>query len=117
MEDPKIKALRQQLVTTDAAGIVLSTGDNIAYASGFASVMDGWNLIEPIAAVFIPTDSALPVTLFLPEASLISLVVSEREGHPLVYQRLRTYDMLNFCETARAQDAHLALPDDLVSEV
>ena len=117
MEDPKINALRQQLRNTDAAGIVLSTGDNIAYASGFASVMDGWNLIEPIAAVFIPTDSALPVTLFLPEASLISLIVAEREGQPLVYERLRTYDMLNFCETARAQDAHLALPDDLVSEL
>ena len=46
-----------ELAGTDAAG-ALSTQDNVFYASAFASVMDGWHLMEPIAAVFVPTDSA-----------------------------------------------------------
>ena len=75
----------------------LSTQDNIFYASGFSSVMDGWHLVEPIAAIFIPTDSALPVVLILPEASIISLIVSERGGHPVHFERIATFDMLNFC--------------------
>jgi Xaa-Pro aminopeptidase len=79
--------------------------------------MDGWHLIEPIAAVLVPADAALPVLLILPEASIISLIVSARAGHPVYYEGIATFDMLNFCETARAEDAHLALPDDLLSEL
>jgi Xaa-Pro aminopeptidase len=79
--------------------------------------MDGWHLMEPIAAVFVPTDSALPVVLILPEASIISVIVSQRSGYPVHYDRLATFDMLNFCETARAEDAHLALPEDLLAEL
>ena len=79
--------------------------------------MDGWHLVEPIAAVFVPTDAASPVVLILPEASVISPIVSERGGHPVYFDRLATFDMLNFCETARAEDAHLALPEDLLAEL
>ena len=79
--------------------------------------MDGWHLMEPIAAVFVPTDSALPIVLILPEASIISVIVSQRGGYPVHYDRLATFDMLNFCETARAEDAHLALPEDLLAEL
>ena len=79
--------------------------------------MDGWRLAEPIAAVFVPTDAGLPVVLILPEASVISPIVSERGGHPVHYDRLATFEMLNFCETARAEDAHLALPADLLTEL
>lgn len=117
LSDSTIEAMRAQLRAHDAAAIVLTKTDNVDYACGFTSVMDGWNLIEPIAGVFIPASSKLPVTLFLPEASLISLVVAQRSGCGIVYERLRTYDMLNFCETARSQDAHLSLPEDLVQEL
>lgn len=79
--------------------------------------MDGWHLIEPIAAVFVPTDANYPVVLIMPEASIISLIVSERGGHPVHFERIATFDMLNFCETARAEDAHLALPEDLLIEL
>mgnify|MGYP002880604344 FL=1 len=113
----KISRIRAQLVSEGSAGAVLSTPDNIFYASGFSSVMDGWHLVEPIAAVFVPTDEALPVVLILPEASVISPIVSERGGHPVHFDRLATFDMLNFCETARAEDAHLALPEDLLAEL
>ncbi len=113
----KITRIRAQLASEGAAGALLSTPDNIFYATGFASVMDGWHLVEPIAAVFVPTDAASPVVLILPEASVISPIVSERGGHPVHFDRLATFDMLNFCETARAEDAHLALPEDLVAEL
>ena len=117
MHSAKIKRVRDLLASSGAAGVLLSTHDNVFYASGFSSVMDGWHLIEPIAAVFIPTDAQLPIVLILPEASIISLIVSERGGHPVHYERIATFDMLNFCQTARAEDAHLALPDDLLAEL
>ena len=117
MSSDTIARIREELAKTDAAGALLSTQDNIFYASAFASVMDGWHLMEPIAAVFVPTDSAGPVVLILPEASIISVIVSQRGGYPVHYDRLATFDMLNFCETARAEDAHLALPEDLLAEL
>ena len=52
----KISRIRAQLLSEGATGAVLSTPDNIFYVSGFSSVMDGWHLVEPIAAVFVPTD-------------------------------------------------------------
>jgi len=113
----KIGRIRAQLASEGAAGAVLSTPDNIFYATGFSSVMDGWHLVEPIAAVFVPADAASPMVLILPEASVISPIVSERGGHPVHFDRLATFDMLNFCETARAEDAHLALPEDLLAEL
>ena len=113
----KISRVRAQLASEGAAGAMLSTPDNIFYATGFSSVMDGWHLVEPIAAVFVPTDTASPVILILPEASVISPIVSERGGHAVHFDRLATFDMLNFCETARAEDAHLALPKDLLAEL
>ena len=113
----KITRIRTQLTSKGAAGAVLSTPDNVFYATGFSSVMDGWHLVEPIAAVFVPTDAASPVVLILPEASVISPIVSERGGHPVHFDRVATFDMLNFCETARAEDAHLALPEDLLAEL
>ena len=117
MYKERMARLRAQLDKAGASGALLTTADNIYYASGFASVMDGWHLIEPIAGVFVPTAADLPVVLILPEASIISLIVSERGGYPVHFQQLATFDMLNFCETARAEDAHLALPEDLLTEL
>jgi Xaa-Pro aminopeptidase len=111
----KIDRLRQDLIRRGAAGALLTTTDNIFYTTGFTSVMDGWHLIEPIAAVFVPAASTSPVTLFLPEASIISLITAEQSGYPVFYEALRTYDMLNFCETARATDAYAQLPPDITS--
>jgi Xaa-Pro dipeptidase len=113
----KIARLRQRLAAAGAAGLVLSTPENVSYSTGFESVMDGWRQPEPIAAVFIPTDASLPVSLFLPEASLIGLVVAARQGTPVSYGRLRTFDFLNFCAMARSHDAHLSLPADLAIEL
>lgn len=117
MYSKKIERLRFRLAESDVAGIVLTSPDNVAYLTGYESVMDGWRLPEPISAVFLPTSPDLPMTLFLPEASLIGLVVAAREGHPIAFDRLRTFDLLNFCVTARSADAHLELAPDLLAEL
>ncbi len=109
--------LRARLDESGAAGIVVTTPDNIAYLTGFESVMDGWRLPEPIAAVFLPASAELPMTLCLPEASLISLIVADREGQPISFDRLRTFDFLNFCTTARSVDLDLQLPPDVAGEL
>ena len=113
----KLEMLRENLKAKDAAGIVLSMSTNVDYISGYQSVMDGWHLAEPLSAVFIPLDSKRPITLFLPEASIIGLVVASREQSPIRFERLRTFDLLNFCITARAQDAHLELTEELIEDL
>ena len=85
----KLEMLRENLKAKDAAGIVLSMSTNVDYISGYQSVMDGWHLAEPLSAVFIPLDSKRPITLFLPEASIIGLVVASREQSPIRFERLR----------------------------
>ena len=109
--------LKSTLSDAGVSGIVVTTPDNVSYLSGYESVMDGWRLPEPISAVFLPTSDDLPMTLFLPEASLIGLVVAEREGHAVAFDRLRTFDLLNFCATARSEDVHLALAPDLLADL
>ena len=84
----QISRIRTHLAAEDAAGALLSTPDNVFYATGFSSVMDGWHLVEPIAAVFVPTEATSPVVLILPEASVISPIVSARGGHPVHFDRL-----------------------------
>lgn len=109
--------LRSLVAESGAAGIVASTTDNVSYLSGYECVMDGWRQPEPISAVFIPSSPELPVTLFIPEANLVGLVVAERQGTSVSFESLRTFEFLNFCVTARAQDAHLRLAPDLVTEL
>lgn len=106
-----------RLADAGVAGIVLTSADNVAYLSGYESVMDGWHLPEPISAVFVPASPELPMTLFLPEASLIGLVVAEHEQHPTAFDRLRTFDLLNFCVTARSEDVHLELDPELLEQL
>ena len=117
MHEEITERLRARLAQVGAAGMVVTSADNVAYLTGYQSVMDGWHLPEPISAVFLPASPALPLTLFLPEATLIGLVVAAREGQPIHFERLRTFDLLNFCATARAEDQHLALAPDLLEEL
>ncbi len=113
----KIKHLQKHLRNTGASGILLSTADHVEYITCYQSVMDGWHLTEPLSAVFVPADSIQKCTLFLPEASLIGLVVASRTEHPIYFEELRTFELLNFCITARAEDAHLALDNELLTEL
>ena len=117
MKNHKIERLRGLLNQNELGGIVLSNSDNVFYISGYNNVMDGWQLPEPMSAVFVPADSAKPIVLFIPEASLIGIIVSEREGYPIHYDKIATFDLLNFCQTARAQDAYMKLSEDISSRL
>ena len=105
----KVIRLRRELEDLDAEGAMLTHPDAVRYVTGFESVMDGWRLPEPISGVYVPRDTAKPIILLIPEASLISLLVAEREGYPIHYDTIATFDLLNFCSTARAEDAYLRL--------
>ena len=109
MFEEKILRLRNELANNGAEGVVLTQPENVYYATGFESVMDGWRLPEPISGVYIPLRKDEPTTLLLPEASLISLLVAEREGCPIYFESLKTFDLLNFCVIARAEDLHKKL--------
>ena len=43
--------------------------------------------------------------------------MSEREGHPIHYDKISTFDLLNFCQTARAHDAYMQLSEDISSRL
>ena len=105
----KVARLRDELESIGARGAVLTHSDSVRYFTGFESAMDGWRLPEPMSGVYVPSDSDQPIVLLIPEASLISLLVAEREGHPIFYQSIATFDLLNFCVTARAEDVYLKL--------
>ena len=109
MYSEKLARLRRELTLMDATGAVFTRSDAVRYFTGFESAMDGWRLPEPMSGVYIPTDSQQPIVLLIPEASLISLLVAERESHPIFYQSIATFDLLNFCVTARAEDVYLKL--------
>ena len=113
MGNSSLDRLRALLAEADAAGIILTSTDNVYWASGYSSVMDGWHLREPLSGVFVPADPKEPVTLLLPEASLIGLIVSARAGYPVRYDRLACFDLLSFCEAARAEDAYVQLGPDI----
>jgi len=117
MHHQKIEQLRAQLNAAGAAGAVLTGIDNVYYLSGYQSVMDGWQLPEPMSAVYVPADNSRPVVLALPEASLIGIIVSKREGAPIFYDKLAVFDLLNFCQTARAEDAYMQLGEDIANEL
>ena len=117
MKNHKIERLRSLLNQKEMDGIVLSNSDNVYYASGYNNVMDGWQLPEPMSAVFVPADETKPIVLFIPEASLIGIIVSEREGHSIHYDKIATFDLLNFCQTARAHDAYMQLSEDISKRI
>lgn len=117
MKNHKIERLRSLLNHKEMDGIVLSNSDNVYYSSGYNNVMDGWQLPEPMSAVFVPADETKPIVLFIPEASLIGIIVSEREGHYIHYDKIATFDLLNFCQTARAHDAYMQLNEDISKRI
>ena len=111
MFEKKISRIREELHHLGAEGVVLTHPDNVYYATGFESVMDGWRLPEPISGVYIPSSESEPIVLLLPEASIISLLVAEREGYPVHFQALKTFDLLNFCVMGRSEDLYLKLEE------
>jgi Xaa-Pro aminopeptidase len=106
MSDARHDRIRGELGRESVNAIVLTEPNDVFYATGYECVMDKWNLQERIAATIVPTDSAKPVILCLPEANVAVLAVMASQGKPDRAQELRRFDLLTFCEMARATDPH-----------
>jgi len=104
MTDPRIARIRAELEREGLDAIVLTNTHDVVYASGYSSIMEYWTLQEPICAVLVARDPAVPVVLVLPEANLALLAVSAHSGQPDRAQELRLTELLTFCEMARRPD-------------
>ena len=69
--------------------------------------MDG-NCLSQCLQFFVLSDETKPIVLFIPEASLIGIIVSEREGHYIHYDKIAIW-FTKFCQTARAHDAYMQM--------
>jgi Xaa-Pro dipeptidase len=104
MTDPRIARVRAELEREGLDAIVLTNTHDVVYTSGYSSIMEYWTLQEPICAVIVARDPAVPVVLVLPEANLALLAVSAHSGQPDRAQELRLTELLTFCEMARRPD-------------
>jgi Xaa-Pro dipeptidase len=104
MGDFCIERIRAGLRTADLDAIVLTNQYDVAYATGYTSVLERWNLQEPLAAVVIACDPSIPVVLALPEANIALLSVMAENGKGDRAQEIRVFELLTFCEMARQPD-------------
>ena len=102
--DPRIARVRAELQREGFDAAVLTNTHDVVYASGYSSIMEYWTLQEPICAVIVARDPAVPVILVLPEANLALLAVSANSGVPDRAEELRLIELLTFCEMARKPD-------------
>ena len=100
----RIEQLRSHLAGTGVDVSVLTNTHNVLYASEYRSTMERWGLVEPVSAVVVPSDPALPTTLVVPEAMLAGLAVLQDEGRPVLTDEVRVFELTNFCEVGRALD-------------
>ncbi len=86
--------------------MVLTHPNDVLYVTGYTSVLERWQLQEPLAAAIVFADPARPVILALPEALVGLLAVLESQGRPDRADELRVFDFFTFCEVMRALDPH-----------
>lgn len=86
--------------------LVLTHPNDVLYATGYESVLERWQLQEPLAAAIVPVEPGSPVILSLPEASVGVLAVLADQGRPDRAQELRVFDFFTFCEVMRAPDPY-----------
>ncbi|MEM9168026.1 MAG: M24 family metallopeptidase [Pseudomonadota bacterium] len=108
MPDARIDRLRSLCTDQGVDALVLTDPHNVRYATGYHSVLERWTLREPLSAAIVPADAAAPVQLVIPEANVAILAVLADQGAPTREDEIRTFDMLNFCDVARAADPHAA---------
>ncbi|MCC5862540.1 MAG: aminopeptidase P family protein [Gammaproteobacteria bacterium] len=107
--DGRIRRIREQAALRDLDAIVLSNPYDVLYASGYNSILERWWLQEPVSAVIVPTETTKPVMLVIPEANIALLAVMGEQGRPDRADEIRPFELLNFCEVARAEDPHYRL--------
>ena len=104
MGDFCIERIRAGLSAAGLDAVVLTHQYDVAYATGYTSVLERWNLQEPLAAAVIARDPSIPVVLAIPEANFALLSVMEENGKPDRADEIRVFELLTFCEMARQPD-------------
>lgn len=104
MGDFCIERIRQGLRAAELDAVVLTNQYDVAYATGYASVLERWNLQEPLAAAVVARDPSVPVVLAIPEANFALLSVMEENGGRDRAGEIRVFELLTFCEMARQPD-------------
>lgn len=100
----RIERIRAGLAAAGLDAVVLTNQYDVYYASGYGSVLERWNLQEPLAAVVVARDPSIPVVLAIPEANFAMLPVMREAGTPDRAQEIRVFELLTFCEMARQHD-------------
>jgi Xaa-Pro dipeptidase len=84
--------------------LVLTHPNDVLYTTGYQSVLERWQLQEPLAASIVPADPREPVMLCIPEAMVGLLAVAASQGKGDRAEELRVFDLLVFCEVMRRPD-------------
>ncbi len=106
MSDARTARIRDELQASGLDAIVLTHPHDVVYSSNYNSILERWWQQEPLSAVIVPAARDKPVTLLLPEANVALLAEMESRGKPDTADEVRVFEMLNFCEVARANDPH-----------
>ncbi len=102
--DPRLGRMREGMAKAGLEAIVLTNQYDVLYATGYTSLLERWNLQEPVAAAIVPLDPKLPVILAIPEANIALLSVMKESGKPDRADEIRVFELLTFCEMARRSD-------------
>ncbi|QUT07352.1 aminopeptidase P family protein [Sphingobium phenoxybenzoativorans] len=104
MSAETIARLRAMMAREDIDAVILSHPHDVRYATGYHSVLERWTQQEPLCGAIVPRDASKPVTLLIPEASIGVIAVGNEREQRIFCDEIRTFDMLNFCQVARADD-------------
>jgi Xaa-Pro aminopeptidase len=102
--NPRADRLRAMMADSGLDVVVLSHPHDVRYATGYHSILERWQQMEPMAAAIVYADPAKPLTLVIPEANLGLVAVLNGNGDACTFGEVRTFDMLNFCEVSRYID-------------
>jgi Xaa-Pro aminopeptidase len=96
--------MRAGMAQAGLDAVVLTNQYDVLYATGYVSLLERWNLQEPLAAAIVPLDARRPVILAIPEANIAALALMEEAGKPDRAAEVRVFDLLTFCDMARQAD-------------
>jgi len=104
MSSETIARLRMMMAREGIDAVILSHPHDVRYATGYHSVLERWTQQEPLCGAVVPCDPDKPVTLLIPEASIGVIAVANEQESQIFCDEIRAFDMLNFCQVARAED-------------
>lgn len=104
MADLRIERIRAGMAKAGLDAVVLTNQYDVLYATGYTSVLERWNLQEPVAAAVVARDPRIPTVLAIPEANIALLSVMEEAGKADRADEIRVFELLTFCEMARQPD-------------